>query len=65
MYNQGVQEVEKHYLHDLGASPQHEACKEDYEEGSGENDRVIDLQNFKDDEKWLVSLLSGQLEDLE
>ena len=35
MYDRGVQEIKKHFVHDLGVRPQHEADKEDYEEGSG------------------------------
>ena len=43
MYDHGVQEVGKQLVHDLGAIPQHEANKKDYEEGGGENDMIIIL----------------------
>ena len=35
MYDQGVQDIEKPFVQDLGVRPQHEADKEDFEEGSG------------------------------
>ena len=35
MYDWGVPEIEKHFVHDLGVRPQHEADKKDYEGGSG------------------------------
>ena len=50
IYDQGVQEVEKHFVYDLGARPQHEVNKDNYEEGGGENDTIMDLQNFGNDE---------------
>ena len=65
MYDWGVPEIEKHFVHDLGVRPQHEADKKDYEGGSGQNDTVMDLQNLGDDENWLGSLVGGQLDDLE
>jgi hypothetical protein len=60
----GVQEVERHFVQDLGARPEHEANKEYCEEGVGETDTVMDLQNFGDDENGLDSLVGGQLDDL-
>ena len=35
MYDWGVKKIEKHFVHDLGAIPQHEAYREDYVEGCG------------------------------
>ena len=64
-YNQAIQEVEKHFVHDLGAKPQHGVDWEDYEEGSGENDTIMDLQNFRNIENWLGSLVGGQPDDLD
>ena len=61
----GSKKSKKHFVHDLGARPQHEANKEGYEEGGGENDTTMDLQNFGDDENWLGSLVGGQLDDLD
>jgi hypothetical protein len=65
MYDRGAQEVEKHFVQDLDAKSQHEANKDDYEEGSGENDTIMNLQNFGDDGNWLGSLVGGQPNDLE
>ena len=65
VYDRGVQEVEKHVVEYLGARPQHEANKEDFEEGGGENDTVMNLQNFGDDGNWLGSLVGRQLDDLD
>ena len=65
MYNRGVQQVEKHFVHHLGARLQDEANKEDYEEGSGENNTIMDLQIFGDDENYLGTLVGGQPHDLE
>ena len=62
-YDRAVQEVEKHFVQDLGARPQHGADREDYEEGGGENDTYMDIQNF--DENWLGSMVSGQPDDLD
>ena len=52
MYVCEVHEVEGHFVHDLGARSQHEGDKENYEEGSGENETNMDLQNFGNDENW-------------
>ena len=60
IYDWAIQEVEKHFAQDLGARPQHEANWEDYEEGVGENDTIMNLQNFGDGENQLGSLVGGQ-----
>jgi hypothetical protein len=46
----------------LVQEPQH---YEDYEEASGENNTIMDLQNFEDNENWLGTLVDGQSDDLE
>ena len=51
-YDRALQEVEKHFVHDIGARPQHGANQEDYEEGGVENDAILDLQNLIEDENW-------------
>ena len=52
-YDVAVREGEKYLcVHDLGARPRHGVDHEDYEEGSGENDAIMDLQNFIDYENW-------------
>ena len=60
----GNPEANKHFVHDLGARPQHEANWEDSEEGGGENDTIMDLYIFVNDGNWLGSLVSGQPNDL-
>ena len=35
------------------------------EEGRGEIDTIMDLQNFGDNENWLGTLVGGQSDDLE
>ena len=65
MYNQGVWEVEKHFVQDLGARPQHKVDKEGYEEVGGENDTAMDLQKLGDDGNWLGFMVGGQLDDLD
>ena len=65
MYDWGVQKLKKHFVHDLGARPQHGADQKDYEEDGGENDIVMHPQNFGDDEIWLGSLVGGQPNDLD
>ena len=65
MYDQGVQEVEKHFVEYLGVRSQHEENKEDFAEGGGENDIVMDLQNFGDNENWLDSMVGWQPNDLD
>lgn len=50
VYDWGFQIVKKHFIHDLSARPQHETNKEDYQVGGGENDIVMGVQNFGDDE---------------
>ena len=62
-YDRAVQEVEKYFVQDLGARPQHGADRDDYEEGGGENDTIMDLQNF--DDNWLGSMVSGQPDNLD
>ena len=57
---QSIQEVEKHFVQDLGGRPQCGAYWEDYEEGGGENDTIMDLLHFGDNENWLSSLVGGQ-----
>jgi hypothetical protein len=52
MYDQGVQEVDKHFVQDLGARSHHEANKEDYEEGVG---RMIHLWIYKTLEMMEIS----------
>jgi hypothetical protein len=42
-----------------------EQIGEDYEERGWENDTIIDLQNFGNDENWLGSPVGGQLDDLD
>ena len=44
---------------------QHGTYKEDYEEGDGEDDTIMDLQNFGDDENWIGSLEGGQPNNLD
>jgi hypothetical protein len=48
LYDRVVQKVEKRFVHDLGVRPQLGAYQEDYVEGGGENDIVMNLQNFGD-----------------
>ena len=45
-YDWAVQEVRKHFVQELGARPQHEVDREDYEEGGGENETIMDLLYF-------------------
>jgi hypothetical protein len=33
--------------------------------GGGENDRIMDLKNFRDNENFLGSMVGGQLDDLD
>ena len=54
-----VQEVEKYFVQDFGASFQHGTYWKGYEEGGGENDSIMDLQNFPDDENWIGSRYGG------
>ena len=63
-YNWAVQEAEKHFVHDLGARPQHGVDREHYEEGGGKNDLITNLQNSRNDENWLGGLVGGQPDDL-
>ena len=49
----------KHFVQNLGAKPQYEVDWEDYEEGSRENDSIMDLLHFGDNENWLGSLVVG------
>ena len=49
----------------LVQDPNMEQIREDYEERDRENDTIIDLQNFGDDENWLGSPVGGQLDDLD
>ena len=65
MYDQAIQQIKKHFVEDFGARPQHGVGRKYYEEGGGENDTIMDLQNFGDDENWLHSLVGGQLDDLD
>ena len=44
--------------------PQYGANWEDYEEGGGENNTIMNLLHFGDDENWLGSLVDGQPDDL-
>jgi hypothetical protein len=46
MYDQGVQDFEKHFVEYIGVRSQHEENKEDFAEGGGpENNIVMVLQN--------------------
>ena len=54
MYDLAVQQIKKHFVHDFGARSQHGAYQEDYEEGGGETNTNMNLQNFGDDENWQV-----------
>ena len=42
-----------------------EQIGEDYEEGNGEIDTIMDLLHFGDDKNWLGSMVGGQLDDLD
>ena len=64
-YDRAIQEVEKQFVHDLGARPQHRADREEYVEGGWENDTIMDLLHFGDNENWLGSLVGGQPDDLD
>jgi hypothetical protein len=45
-----VQDVEKQFVQDLGARPQHGVDQDDYEEGGGDNDYMdIDVRRGEDD----------------
>ena len=60
-YDWTIQEVKKHFVHDLGARPQHGVDREDYEEGIWENDTIImDPLHFGDNENWLGSQVGRQ-----
>jgi len=60
-----IQEVGKHSAHDLGAKPRHGPYEEDYGEGGGEIDTIVELQQFGEHENWLGSLVGGQPYDLD
>ena len=62
-YSWAIQEVEGHFVHDLGAIHQRAADQEDYEEGSGENVSIVDV--FEKYENWSSSLVGGQLDDID
>ena len=38
--------------------------REDYEEGGGESDTIINLLHFSDNKNWLGSLVGGQSDEL-
>lgn len=44
---------------------QHATYRKYYEEGCGENDIVLDLLHFEEDENWLGSLVCAQPYDLD
>ena len=59
VYDRGVQKVEKHFVQEFGATSQHGAVWKDYEEGGEENDTILDIHNFGDDENSFGSLVGG------
>ena len=59
--DRAIQGVGKHFVQDLGARPQNGIDWEDYEEGGGEIDAIMDLLHFVDNENWIGSLVHEQL----
>jgi hypothetical protein len=64
-YKHAIQEVEKHFVHDLGARPRHEVDQRDYEEGGGRDDTIMDLQNFGEYVDWSGSGVGEQLDGID
>jgi len=64
-YDRAIQEVKKTLCTRSWCKTQHEANWEDYEKGGEENDTIVDLLHFEDNENWLGSLVGGQPDDFD